>query len=78
MAQACRLFCFFPPTSNFLKLYVIHTVHVFKSIYYPTNALRDKLHMTYINSYTFRHGGVIFREQLQHGITKQPVNICCL
>ena len=37
-----------------------------KSMYYPTNALHDATHMTYINSCVFRHRGTILSE-LQGG-----------
>jgi hypothetical protein len=47
------------------------------SVHYLTNALRIQ-HMTYIrvNSYMFRHRGVIIRELLQRRCTSLPANTC--
>jgi dTDP-4-dehydrorhamnose 3,5-epimerase-like enzyme len=47
-----------------LQFNVIHTVHIVKSIYHPTNALRDAPLTTYITSYMFRHPGAILEESL--------------
>jgi hypothetical protein len=44
-------------------------------IYYPTNSLRDTTHLTYINSYMFRHRDAILRELLQVRLISQPTNI---
>jgi hypothetical protein len=45
------------------------------SVYYPTHALRNRTHVTYINSYIFWHRGAIIRESLQHRRKSQPANI---
>jgi hypothetical protein len=45
------------------------------SVHYPTNALRDATHITYINCYILRHRGVIFRELLQQCYFRQPAQI---
>jgi len=46
-----------------------------RSVHYPTNALRDTTHITYINCYILRHLGVIFRDLLQQCYIRQPAQI---
>ena len=56
--------------------FILFIPFVFYSIYYPTNALHDTTHMTYINSYMFWHQSAFHRELLQSPCTSQPANIC--
>jgi hypothetical protein len=42
---------------------------------YPTNALHEKIYLTYIYSYMFRHPGAILRDSLQQVCTRKPVNM---
>ena len=44
-------------------------------VYYPTHALRNRTHVTCINSYMFRHRDVIIRELLQLRRKSQPATI---
>jgi len=44
------------------------------SVYYPTRVLRNRTHVTYLNSYIFWHRGAIVRESLQQRRTSQPAN----
>jgi hypothetical protein len=46
----------------------MHSQQNIKSIYYPTNVLRDTIHATYINSYMFWHQDYIFRDYYNKGI----------
>jgi len=45
------------------------------SVYYPTHALRNRTHVTCINSYMFRHRNAIIRDLLQQRRTSQPATI---
>jgi hypothetical protein len=48
-----------------------------ESIFYPTNALRDTIHMAHTISYLFRYRRAVFRVLLQRKCTNQPANTCC-
>jgi len=45
-----------------------------QSIYDPASALRDTIHITYINSYMFRHRDAVFRELVQPRSSSQLVD----
>jgi len=48
-----------------------------QSIYYPEDALHDKIHMTFVNSHMFRHWGTICRELLHKRCSNQTANVFC-
>jgi len=49
---------------NVLQFNVIHTAHVLTIKYHPKYTLCDTSFLTYVNSYMFRHPGVILGESL--------------
>ena len=57
------------PLSAFSRLYVIHTVHVLYSIYYPTNACHNTTYMIHINSCMFWHQCAIIRQLERFTVT---------
>jgi hypothetical protein len=58
------------------KLGIIHTVHVFKSIYYPTNTLRDTIHMTHINHTRFGIEAPFSGRYYKKRRTNKPASVC--